>query len=214
MSQITSQSDHQKIRLAMLSARELSAVVWGHELMYTLTHCNSILQKIEEEGEGSDQKETGHDFQYRDAAHVDHLAKELGTTQSLNNVFDPILNVILVLDATAIFIRTKALRALVQIITADPGILHSLMQGSHQADERKAIEMHLLGSSPQIGEQIAMSQDTSLAVRKRVIKLLRTLYSIESGNEKCIDICTKVVLCVNNEDDTVALLRGAVLKSA
>ncbi|KAF8583643.1 hypothetical protein K439DRAFT_1570707 [Ramaria rubella] len=177
----------------IMSTRELSAVVWGHELMYTITHCNSILQKMEEEGEGSDQK--------RMRLMLIILPKSLEPLKSLNNVFDPILNVILILlDATAIFIRTKALCALVQIITADPGILHSLMQGSHQADVQKAIETHLLGSSPQ------MSQDTSLAVHKRVIKLLRTLYSIESGNEKCIDICMKLVLCVNNEDDMVALV--------
>ncbi|KAF8585724.1 ARM repeat-containing protein [Ramaria rubella] len=224
------------------SARELSAVAWGHELTNALTHCNSILQKMEEEGEGSDQKafwklaekvksalrnvwqEAGHDVfdigSEEDAAHVDRLAEELGTTQSLNNAFDPILNVILVsLDATAVFIRTKALRALGQIVTADPGILRS-------ANVRKAIETHLLDSSPQVRdaaveligkyvvsipevagdyyEQIAERiADTGLAVRKRVIKLLRTFYSVEGGNEKRIDICTKLVLRMNDEDDTV-----------
>lgn len=59
-----------------------------------------------------------------DVARIDRLSEELGTTQSLSNAFDAMLNVILVsLDATAVFMRTKALRALGQIVTADPGIL-------------------------------------------------------------------------------------------
>lgn len=59
-----------------------------------------------------------------DATRVDRLAEELGTVQSLKNAFDPILNVILAsLDVAAVFMRTKALRALGQIVTADPGIL-------------------------------------------------------------------------------------------
>lgn len=57
-------------------------------------------------------------------ARIDRLSEELGTTQSLSHAFDAILNVILgSLDATAVFMRTKALRALGQIVTADPGIL-------------------------------------------------------------------------------------------
>lgn len=59
-----------------------------------------------------------------DVTRIDRLSEELGTTQSLSNAFDAMLNVILVsLDATAVFMRTKALRALGQIVTADPGIL-------------------------------------------------------------------------------------------
>ena len=68
-----------------------------------------------------------------DAAHVDRLAEELGTTQSLSNAFDPVLNVILgSLDAAAVFIRTKALRALGQIVTADPGILRHVSRTNVQ----------------------------------------------------------------------------------
>jgi cohesin loading factor subunit SCC2 len=67
------------------------------------------------------------------------------------------------LDATAVFMRTKALRALGQIVTADPGILRNvstsvhpvfppLTQGSFffQVNVQKAIETHLLDSSPQV----------------------------------------------------------------
>jgi len=55
---------------------------------------------------------------------IDRLAEEVGTIQSLRNSFQPILNIILVaLDAPPIFMRTKALRALGQIVTSDATIL-------------------------------------------------------------------------------------------
>jgi cohesin loading factor subunit SCC2 len=58
---------------------------------------------------------------------VDGLSEELGTIQSLRNSFNPILDVILMaLDAPAIFMRTKALRALGQIVTSDATILSTV----------------------------------------------------------------------------------------
>lgn len=36
------------------SARELMAVAWGHELTNALVHCNSILQRMNDEASGSD----------------------------------------------------------------------------------------------------------------------------------------------------------------
>jgi cohesin loading factor subunit SCC2 len=59
-----------------------------------------------------------------EATRIDRVAEEIGTIQSLKNSFHPILNVILMaLDAPAIFMRTKALRALGQIVTSDSTIL-------------------------------------------------------------------------------------------
>ena len=58
---------------------------------------------------------------------VDGLSEELGTIQSLRNSFNPILGIILMaLDAPAIFMRTKALRALGQIVTSDSTILSTV----------------------------------------------------------------------------------------
>jgi cohesin loading factor subunit SCC2 len=55
---------------------------------------------------------------------IDRLAEEVGIIQSLRNSFQPILNIILAaLDAPPIFMRTKALRALGQIVTSDATIL-------------------------------------------------------------------------------------------
>jgi hypothetical protein len=55
---------------------------------------------------------------------IDRLAEEIGIVQDLSNSYQPILNVILLaLDAPPVFVRTKALRALGQIVTSDPTIL-------------------------------------------------------------------------------------------
>lgn len=55
---------------------------------------------------------------------MDRLAENMGITQGLRNYFNPILNVVLqALDAPPVFMRTKALKALGQIITSDPTIL-------------------------------------------------------------------------------------------
>ena len=60
-----------------------------------------------------------------DRAHA--LSEQLGATLSLRNAFDPILNVIiLALDAPAVFVRTKALRALSHILTVDSSVLSNV----------------------------------------------------------------------------------------
>jgi cohesin loading factor subunit SCC2 len=62
-----------------------------------------------------------------EAARIDKLAEEVGTIQSMKNSFNPILTVILsALDAPPVFMRTKALRALGQIVTSDPSILSAV----------------------------------------------------------------------------------------
>ena len=58
---------------------------------------------------------------------IDRLAEEIGTVQDIKNSYNPILNVILMaLDAPPVFMRTKALRALGQIVTSDPTILSTV----------------------------------------------------------------------------------------
>ncbi|KAF5376813.1 hypothetical protein D9757_008902 [Collybiopsis confluens] len=153
---------------------------------------------------------------------VDRQAEEIGTVQgnSLKNAFMPMLTVTLhALDAPIIFMRTKALKALGQVITSDPNILA-------MPNVRKGIENHLLDSSPavrdaaveligkymidspdvaadyypKISERIA---DTGLSVRKRVIKLLKAFYNVSDSVQRQTDISTKLVLRMMDEDDTV-----------
>lgn len=58
---------------------------------------------------------------------IDKLAEEINCVKGLSHSFQPILNVILVaLDAPAIFMRTKALKALGQIVTSDATILSTV----------------------------------------------------------------------------------------
>jgi hypothetical protein len=55
------------------------------------------------------------------------LAEEIGAIQNLRNSFNPILSVILMaLDSPAIFVRTKALKALGVIVTSDSTILSAV----------------------------------------------------------------------------------------
>ena len=91
---------------------------------------------------------------------------------------------------------------------------------------RRGIETHLLDSSPAvrdaavelIGKYIIDSPkfasdyyqriadriaDTGLGVRKRVIKLLKAYYSVTEDRAARIDICTRIVRRMLDEDDTV-----------
>ena len=59
-----------------------------------------------------------------DAARMHRLSEEIGTIQTFRNSFSPILNAVLkALEAPPVFMRTKALKALGQIVTSDPSIL-------------------------------------------------------------------------------------------
>ncbi|KAG8214779.1 hypothetical protein J3R82DRAFT_9915 [Butyriboletus roseoflavus] len=222
------------------SARELTSAMWGHELANalrvlrgtlpqddggpaqkssTLTLCMQIRNALSEvwTNRSNDVFDVGSE---EEATRVDLFAEEIGTVQNLRSSFGPILNVVLTaLDAPPVFMRTKALRALGQIVTSDSSILST-------ANVRRAIEGHLLDSSPavrdaaveligkymiespevvgdyysRIADRIA---DTGLGVRKRVIKLLKQYYSVTEDLERRVDICTKLVLRMLDEDDTV-----------
>ncbi|KAI0643094.1 hypothetical protein C8Q79DRAFT_1002826 [Trametes meyenii] len=225
------------------SARELTAVVWGHELALVLQHCESVIAGDEELDSKADRKSvkslavkfkiamrgiwddaSGDVFDigssHEEVARIDRLSEEIGTCQSLRNSFNPILTVVLqALDAPPVFMRTKALKALGQIVTSDPSILSA-------PNVRRGIETHLLDSSPavrdaaveligkymvdspkfasdyyqKIADRIA---DTGLGVRKRVIKLLKAYYNVTEERAARIDICTRIVLRMLDEDDTV-----------
>ncbi|KAL1743690.1 sister chromatid cohesion C-terminus-domain-containing protein [Schizophyllum fasciatum] len=223
------------------SARELSAATLGEEIAACLTSVVAVIGQPEQDDQrdvdalrqvGSTLKlamralwrEGSTDVFDTDtqdeAAHVDRLAEEIGTVQHLPKLFQPILNVVLkALNAPATTVRTKALRALAQIISSDPSIL-SL------DDVRRAIEGHLLDSSPSvrdaavelIGKYMIESPevadkyyakiadriaDTGLGVRKRVIKLLKVFYHVTEDQDKRSDIAKRIVLRQLDEDDTV-----------
>lgn len=59
-----------------------------------------------------------------DIVRMENLSREICHVQGLANSFQPILSVVLrALDAPVIFMRTKALRALSQIVGSDQSVL-------------------------------------------------------------------------------------------
>lgn len=63
----------------------------------------------------------------REASHIDRLAEHLGVWQNIKTIADPALSVVIIAsDASAVTMRTKALRALGQIVTSDPQILRNV----------------------------------------------------------------------------------------
>ncbi|KAG2144172.1 uncharacterized protein EDB93DRAFT_1154179 [Suillus bovinus] len=217
------------------SANDLTAATWGQELAVALRQLSSSAQEESEDLQsklyaklksalGDVWKDMSNDVfdvgSQEEVNKIDHYAEEIGTIQTLRNSFGPILNVVLLaLDAPAVFMRTKALRALGQIVNSDSSILAA-------SNVRRAIESHLLDSSPavrdaaveligkymiespevvgdyytKIADRIA---DTGLGVRKRVIKLLKQCYAGTEDLSRRIDIATKLVLRMLDEDDTV-----------
>lgn len=123
------------------------------------------------------------------------------------------------MDSSVVTHRSKALRGLTQVVVADPEILAD-------ANVRVAIEERLNDSSPSvrdvavdlIGKYVvqrselavqyfpllaARVTDTGLAVRKRVVKMLRDMFSTTDNRELGIDICCKLVVATLDEDDGI-----------
>ncbi|CAG8609117.1 3684_t:CDS:10, partial [Gigaspora margarita] len=150
-----------------------------------------------------------------------HLITELmATRQALYQNFDSILSRILIsLDTGVVAFRTKALRALGQVVVCDPNILSQVnvrqtiaqrFSDNSPAVRDAAIELvgRYLAQKPEITEQYykVISDrvlDTGLNVRKRVIKLLRDIYLKSSDQEMKIDIGCKILIRINDDDDHV-----------
>ncbi|KAK1217276.1 Sister chromatid cohesion protein 2 [Marasmius sp. AFHP31] len=225
------------------SAQDLSAATFGHDLAGALKAANGRLaadgdddlnikdlmklrafgEKIKDALRGVWKDHATDVFDVgtpEEIDRIDRTSEEVGSLHMMKAFFQPILNVILMaLDASPIFMRTKALRALGQIVTSDATILST-------TGVRRAIEVRLLDGSPavrdaaveligkymieapevaseyyqKIAERIA---DTGLAVRKRVIKLLKAFYLVTNDVLRQVDIATRFVLRMMDEDDTV-----------
>ncbi|KAJ3560203.1 hypothetical protein NP233_g10992 [Leucocoprinus birnbaumii] len=151
---------------------------------------------------------------------IDQLGEEIGTLQSMRSSFNPILNTIVgALNASVIFMRTKALRALGQIVTSDPTVLSlpAVRRGieSHLLDNSPAVRdaaVELIGKymidSPEVAgdyyQKVAdRMADTGLSVRKRVIKLLKSFYTVTQDTARKTDIAIRMVCRMMDEDDSV-----------
>ncbi|CED83634.1 Sister chromatid cohesion protein SCC2/Nipped-B [Phaffia rhodozyma] len=169
------------------------------------------------ETEGADLFNVGNSA---DIATLDIISEEINNTRHISNALDSILNAILFsLSSTSVTFRTKALKALGPVLAVDPTILK-------QANVRRTLETRLNDPSPAvrdvavellgkhliqdpaliekylslIGERV---DDAGLAVRKRTIKLLRSLYSLTTSIPLKIDMCVKLIERIDDEDETV-----------
>lgn len=145
----------------------------------------------------------------------------------LPKILEPLLAQILQsCEGAVIAFRQKALKALGSIVEQDPAIFF-------QENVRKAVEKRLMDSSPavrdaalemlgryvssnpklaaeylpRIGERIT---DSGLSVRKRVIKLLKSIYPLLEDINSKIDVCRRLVGRVNDEDENIKVRVGSI----
>lgn len=96
---------------------------------------------------------------------IDALAEEIATIQNLRNSFNPILSVILMaLDSPAIFVRTKALKALGVIVTSDSTILSAV--GINFLNLAETTHLHV-------------NSQTSVEVSKVIFSITRLLCAMQ-----------------------------------
>jgi cohesin loading factor subunit SCC2 len=122
----------------------MCAATLANELAGALRRVNDVVKKQDEHGASSADADAhafgaklkaalagvwaeaggGDLFDQDDATRADAVAEAVGAAQGLRHAFGPLLHAIVgALDAPAIFMRSKALRALAQIIVVDPAVL-------------------------------------------------------------------------------------------
>ncbi|SCV73614.1 BQ2448_6044 [Microbotryum intermedium] len=151
---------------------------------------------------------------------VDDLAVQLARGRPLAGLYDSILALVVESsESTAVALRTKALRGISLLVAQDPELFHrsevraSIEHRMHDGSPAvRDATIELVGKYvvtrpdlatrylPQIAERIT---DTGLGVRKRVVRLLKTLYGVVDAEEQRIDICRKLVWRTLDEDDGV-----------
>ncbi|KAF8315647.1 hypothetical protein DL93DRAFT_2078873 [Clavulina sp. PMI_390] len=226
------------------SGREMRITVWCHEISNTLTKVEELLHdKARREAnpelytkwrkaEGrlraafrSAWKPTSADvFTEIEPSRADFVSEIISLSQVLKLAFEKIMATILnsLKGDPVPSIRSKALRALGEVIVVDPSILRL-------SSVKDTIVTRLTDSSPQVRDAVveligkymissdstesvaadyydeiaARVVDTGLGVRKRVVKLLKSIYAVETATERRIDICQRLIGRMVDEDDTV-----------
>lgn len=78
-----------------------------------------------------------------DGKRIDVVSEIVGVSQVLKHAFEPIFGVILSsLDASAVFMRTKGLRALGQVIIEDPAILRTVSSAELRNNYLDLADLH------------------------------------------------------------------------
>lgn len=105
-------------------------------------------------------------------------------------------------------VREAAVELIGKYMVESPSVANDYYQ---KIAERIAVILTSYLSST--NESDILSQDTGLAVRKRVIKLLKVFYSVTNDTNRKIDICTKLVLRMLDEDETVKVIHATFIPS-
>ncbi|VDC04583.1 unnamed protein product [Peniophora sp. CBMAI 1063] len=220
------------------TARELAATTLAQELALRLQECDKALSRLDDgetdepllglanalKGALAEVWKVDPSDVFTDSVEeqkrVDKLSVELGAVQDLRKSHEHIMRVVLhALDATAVFMRTKALKALGQVVSADPSVLEA-------ENVKEGINHHLNDVSPQtrdaavdlVGKYVLDSPsvlkdyfpllinriiDTSPGVRKRSIRLFKSIYAATDDHSQRVDISRALVLRLADEDDQV-----------
>ncbi|KAH8915687.1 ARM repeat-containing protein [Atractiella rhizophila] len=148
------------------------------------------------------------------------IVDRISQIQGVRLLKDPLLDHVLqASDSTVVTFRTKALRALAQIVAVDPELfvqpnvrktIESRVKDSSPAVRDAAIELvgKYIVQKPELSQQyLALISeriaDTGLSVRKRVVKLLKTLYIQLPTTETRAEISKRLLSRVMDEDDNV-----------
>ncbi|KAJ1927700.1 Sister chromatid cohesion protein 2 [Tieghemiomyces parasiticus] len=157
------------------------------------------------------------------------LAETLASRSPLYNSFDAILaRILAALDLSAVALRTKALRALGQIVGHYPALLaqpnvkvalNQRLSDSSPAVRDAAVELvgRYLAGRPALVPQYypalsARILDTGVSVRKRVLRLLRDVYTLDAAAALRVDLADRVLHRLHDEDPATAQLAARTLQ--
>ncbi|KAK4701477.1 cohesin loading factor subunit SCC2, partial [Phenoliferia sp. Uapishka_3] len=160
---------------------------------------------------------------------IDLLTLQLSRSQPLAGLYKPLLERVLAAsESTVVAFRTKSLRGISLIVAQDPGLflqddvsntIRNRIVDQSSAVRDTAIELvgkYVVGRPalavkylPVISERI---NDTGLNVRRRVVKLLRVLYSVVDEDEHQVEICRKLVWRALDDDEGVKELAADAIE--
>ncbi|KAL7420405.1 Sister chromatid cohesion protein 2 [Cryptotrichosporon argae] len=149
-------------------------------------------------------------------------------SQSLQNAFEPVVHALVgAMDTNVVMSRQKALRGIGCIVTVDPDVLElpavKLAIQDRLSDPSAAVRdpaVELIGKYVVQRSNLAAvyypfiadrTTDTGLNVRKRVIKILRGIFTTVADRAVKVDICARLVGMVGDEDDNIKDLASKAL---
>lgn len=163
-------------------------------------------------------------------AAIDEVSLKLWRTSTLATMYRALVERVLdAAESTQITLRTKAMRAIGNIVAQDPALFH-------EDSVRRGIESRLLDASSAvrdasvelIGKYVVNSQelarqympvicariaDSGLGVRRRVIKLLKVLFNVLEDESARAEICRKIVCRVLDEDEGIKVCQRVGIRS-